>query len=131
MGLTTQIVSAHIGNNAVSADQLPSLIREVHQALAAVSQSPSESTRAEPAVSVKKSACADHLVCLECGKHFKTRKRHLIIEHQMTAHDYRRKFGLPDTYPIVAPDYAKVRSAVAKRIGLGQAGQKKTGRKRA
>jgi predicted transcriptional regulator len=134
MSLTAQIVSAHIGNNEVPTDQLSALIRKVHQALFTVSQSPSESTRAEPAVSVKKSAFADHLVCLECGKHFKTLKRHLTIEHQMTAHDYRSKFGLPDTYPMVAPDYAKFRSAIAKKIGLGSGGHraapKKSGTKR-
>jgi len=134
MSLAAQIVSAHIGNNAVPADQLPALIREVHKTLATVSQSTVESTKAEPAVPVKKSAVADHLVCLACGKHFKTLKRHLTTDHNLTPHDYRNKFGLPVSYPMVAPDYAKVRSAMARRIGLGSGGRgtapKTAGRKR-
>src|ERR1700733_5866681 len=119
MGLTTKIVSAQIGNNTLPTDQLSTLIRAVHQTLAMVGQGPIETAKAEPAVPVKKSAFADHLVCLECARHFKTLKRHLTTDHHLTPHDYRSKFGLPDTYPMVAPDYAKVRSALAKKIGVG------------
>ena len=120
LSLTARIVSAHISSNTVSSDQLPSLIRTVHQALATVGQSPVELPKAEPAVPVKRSAFADHLVCLECGKHFSTLKRHLMTDHQLTPAEYRVKFELPPEYPLTAPDYAKVRSAMAKRIGLGR-----------
>ena len=119
MGLTAKIVSAQLGNNTLPTDQLSTLIRAVHQTLATVGQGPIETAKAEPAVPVKKSAFADHLVCLECSRHFKMLKRHLTTDHHLTTHDYRSKFGLPDTYPVVAPDYAKVRSALAKKIGFG------------
>jgi predicted transcriptional regulator len=135
LGLTAQIVSAHVAHNEVPADQLPSLIREVHQTLATVGQAPIEPTKTKPAVPVKQSAFADHLVCLECGKHFKMLKRHLTTDHEMTPEQYRARFDLPREYPLVAPDYAKVRSALAKKIGLGRGGRgaapKQPGRKRA
>jgi predicted transcriptional regulator len=131
LGLTAQIVSVFVGNNAVPTDQLPSLIQAVHRTLSTVGQAPVEATRAEPAVDVKKSVLADHLVCLACGKGFKTLKRHLRTEHQMTPEQYRASFGLPRAYPMIAPDYAKFRSTMAKKIGLGRkAAPKKAGRKR-
>lgn len=131
LGLTAQIVSAHLANNAVQADQLPSLIQGVHRALSTVSQAATEPAKAQPAVDVKKSVFGDHLVCLACGKGFKTLKRHLMTEHEMTPEQYQEKFGLPYSYPMIAPDYAKVRSAMAKEIGLGRvAAPKKAGRKR-
>ena len=101
LSLTAQIVST-CSKNAVSSDQLPSLIRDVHQTLATVGQSPIEPTKAEPAVPIKKSAFADHLVCLECGKHFSTLKRHLMADHRLTPAQYRAKFGLPPEYPLTA-----------------------------
>jgi predicted transcriptional regulator len=134
MGLTAKIVSAQLDNNALPTDQLSTLIRAVHQALATVGQGPVKPAKAEPAVPVKKSTFAGHLVCLECAKHFKTLKRHLTASHHLTADNYRSKFGLPDTYPMVTPDYAKVRSALAKKLGLGNGsrwiGHIKAGRER-
>jgi predicted transcriptional regulator len=120
LSLTAQIVSAHVSKNAVSSDELPSLIRTVHRTLATVGQCPIEPTKTEPAVPIKKSAFADHLVCLECGKHFSMLKRHLMTDHRLTPAQYRAKFELPPEYPLTAPDYASIRSAMAKRIGLGR-----------
>ena len=131
--LTAQIVSDYVGHNAVPTDQLPSLIQAVHRTLSTVAQAPTEPAKAEPVVDVKKSVFGDHLVCLACGKQFRTIKRHLGTEHEMTPDEYRARFGLPHRYPMVAPDYAKVRSTMAKEIGLGRAGKKaakKAGRKR-
>jgi predicted transcriptional regulator len=114
--LTARIVSAHIGNNTVRADQLPSLIREVHRTLSTVGEA---ATKVEPAVEVKKSVFADHLVCLACGGSFKTLRRHLMTEHKLTSEQYLARYGLPHSYPMVSANYAKVRSAMAKKIGLG------------
>ena len=131
LSLTAQIVSAHLSNNAVPADQLPSLISQVHQALATVGQTPVAASHAEPVVPVKKSVFADHLVCLVCGKQFKTLRRHLMSDHKLSPEQYRERFGLPDSYPIIAPNYAKLRSALAKKTGLGRtASPKNGGRKR-
>ena len=135
LGLAAQIVSAHVSNNATAPDQLPKLINDSHHALATVGQKSAEQPKAEPFVPIKKSVFADHLVCLDCGKQFSTLKRHLRTDHQMTPDQYRQKWGLPSGYPLVAPDYAKVRSALAKKIGLGRSGAgrgpKKAGRKTA
>jgi predicted transcriptional regulator len=120
INLTTRIVSAHIANNNVSADQLPDLIRSVHQALATVGQTPAEPMKAEPAVDVKKSVFPDHIICLECGASQKMLKRHLATHHDMTPDEYRAKWGLPPTYPMVAPEYAATRSQLAKNSGLGR-----------
>lgn len=130
LGLAAQIVSAYVTNNAVSTDQLPKLINDVHHAVTTVGQVEAEQLKAEPAVSVRKSVFADHLVCLDCGKQFSTLKRHLRTDHQMTPDQYRQKWGLPSSYPIVSPNYAEVRSALAKKIGLGRGGKaaKKVGR---
>ena len=118
--LTADIVSAHISRNNISVDQLPALIRDVHQALATVGQAPAESIKAEPAVDVKKSVFPDHIVCLECGASMKMLKRHLATDHGMTPEEYRAKWGLPATYPMVAPEYAATRSQLAKDSGLGR-----------
>jgi predicted transcriptional regulator len=117
--LTVQIVSAHIGNNTVSPTDLPKLINDVHQALVKAGE-PVAPPHGEPAVPVRQSVKADHLVCLECGQRFSVLKRHLRVDHQTTPVEYRRRWGLPPTYPVVAPDYAKVRSRLAKKIGLGR-----------
>jgi predicted transcriptional regulator len=120
INLTAQIVSAHVVTNEVSADQLPGLIRNVHQALATVEQAPAEPATAEPAVSVKKSVFADHILCLDCGQSFKMLKRHISTDHQMTPEQYRAKWDLPSTYPMVAAEYAATRSKLAKDNGLGR-----------
>jgi predicted transcriptional regulator len=117
--LTVQIVSAHIASNTVSPADLPKLINDVHQALVKAGE-PVPPLPSEPAVPVRQSVKADHLVCLECGQRFSLLKRHLRVDHQTTPVEYRRKWGLPPTYPVVAPDYAKVRSRLAKKIGLGR-----------
>jgi predicted transcriptional regulator len=130
--LAADIVSAHASNNDLPADQLPKLIQQVYSALATAQQSAAAPSRPEPAVSVRASVHQDHLVCLDCGKHFSMLKRHLMRDHQLTPDQYRQRWQLPPTYPIVAPAYAKTRSALAKRIGLGRKsrpGRKAAGRK--
>jgi predicted transcriptional regulator len=118
--LTVQIVSAHVSANDVSTEQLPSLIREVHQALTTAGQAPAEATKADPAVGAKKSVFADRILCLDCGKSFKMLKRHISADHQMTPDQYRAKWNLPSWYPMVAPEYAATRSQLAKDSGLGR-----------
>jgi predicted transcriptional regulator len=120
VSLTARIVSAHIANNKLSVDELPGLIRDVHQALATVGQIPAEPIRAEPAVDVKKSVFPDHIICLECGTSLKMLKRHLATDHGMTPDEYRAKWDLPFSYPMVAPEYAATRSTLAKASGLGR-----------
>ncbi len=119
LGLTAQIVSAHVSNNAVAPDSLPSLIQEVYKTLAGVGKEPAAPDRPQPAVSVKKSIMPDHIVCLEDGKKLKMLKRHLKTAYNMTPEQYRERWGLAPDYPMVAPDYAKHRSTLAKKIGLG------------
>jgi predicted transcriptional regulator len=119
LGLTAQIVAAHVANNTVSPDALPSLIQEVYRTLAGVGNQAAHSERPEPAVPVKKSVFRDHLICLEDGKKLKMLKRHLKTAYNMTPDQYRERWGLGRDYPMVAPDYAKHRSSLAKRIGRG------------
>jgi predicted transcriptional regulator len=120
LGLTADIVSAHIGYNEVSAEQLSRLIHDVHGALATVGQAPVEAIKAVPAVDPKKSVFADHILCLDCGQSFKMLKRHILGDHQMTPDAYRAKWGLTMYYPMVAPEYAATRSKLAKESGLGR-----------
>lgn len=134
LGLTAQIVSAHVARNDIDPGKLPELIREVYQTLAHVGEQPA-AARPKPAVPPARSVFSDHLVCLEDGKKMKMLKRHLMTDHKMTPDQYRAKWELPASYPMVAPDYAKTRSDLAKQIGLGQkqtaprkAGRKKSGR---
>ena len=130
--LAADIVSAHASNNPLPADQLPRLIQQVFSTLASAQRNAAVPPRPEPSVSVRASVRPDHLVCLDCGRHFSMLKRHLMTDHQLTPDQYRQRWQLPPTYPIVAPAYAKTRSAMAKRIGLGRTsgtGRKATGRK--
>ena len=120
IGLTAQIVSAHITNNAVSVQQLPAFIREVHQALVTAGQAAGEPIKSAPAVAVRKSVFDDHILCLDCGGSFKLLKRHIAADHQMTPDAYRIKWALPPSYPLVAPAYAAARSRLAKDSGLGR-----------
>ena len=124
--MTTDIVSAYVGNNSVAAADLPSLIQSVHKALAGVggAAEPVEAAPKEPAVSVKKSITPDYLICLEDGRKFKSLKRHLRTKYNMSPEDYRAKWGLAKDYPMVAPNYARARSDLAKQMGLGQGGRK-------
>jgi len=126
LDITAGIVSAYVGNNTVAATDVPALIRQVHSALAAIG-GPAETAPAaprEPAVPVKRSIAADHLVCLEDGRKFKSLKRHLRTKYDMSPEDYRAKWNLAKDYPMVAPNYAKARSELAKSMGLGQGGRK-------
>jgi predicted transcriptional regulator len=129
--MTADIVAAYVGANSVSAADLPSLIQSVHRALTGVvaGSDVAEAAPREPAVPVKKSITPEHLVCLEDGRKFKSLKRHLRTKYNMSPEDYRAKWGLPKDYPMVAPNYAKARSELAKQMGLGQGGRQ-TGRRR-
>ena len=120
--LTAQIVSAHVSRAALPAETLPELIRIVHQALTSAGSTPTEAKpdRSEPAVPVKHSVFPDHIICLEDGKSFKTLKRHLQKVYGMTPGQYRERWGLPPSYPMVAPAYAEHRSKLAKSSGLGR-----------
>jgi predicted transcriptional regulator len=129
--MTADIVSAYVGNNEVGAADLPTLIQAVHSALKGVSSAaePVEVAPKEPAVPIKRSVTPEFLVCLEDGRKFKSLKRHLRTKYNMSPEDYRAKWGLPKDYPMVAPNYAKARSDLAKQMGLGQGGRQ-TARKR-
>jgi predicted transcriptional regulator len=129
LGLTAQIVSAHVSNNSVSPDSLPTLIQEVYKTLADVGKEPIQPERPQPAVPVKKSVFPDHIICLEDGKKLKMLKRHLKTAYEMTPEQYRERWGLPPDYPMVAPNYALHRSSLAKRIGLGTKPRALGGRK--
>ncbi len=117
--LTTEIVSAHVGNNAIALGDMPQLIQDVYKTLAIMGTTPAVPERPKPAVSIKKSVFPDYVVCLEDGKKLKMLKRHLKTAYNMTPDQYRERWGLPPEYPMVAPNYAKHRSALAKKIGLG------------
>lgn len=125
--LAADIVSAYVSNNSVALTDLPSLIGEVHQALIKVSSGaadqPAEAPK--PAIPVKKSITPDYIVCLEDGKKFKSLKRHLRTQYNMSPEEYREKWGLPADYPMVAPNYAQARSQLAKQMGLGQQRRKR------
>ncbi|MDZ4690859.1 MucR family transcriptional regulator [Terricaulis sp.] len=121
VGMAADIVSAFVSANEVAPQDIPGLIRTVHAALLEVSGAPRPAEPAlEPAVSVKKSVTPDFIICLEDGKKFKSLKRHLRTRYAMSPDEYRTKWGLPHDYPMVAPNYAKERSNLAKRMGLGK-----------
>lgn len=123
--LVSDIVAAHLSNNTVPVAELPNLIREVYRALSNVGTDTAESQRPEPAVPVKKSVFPDFIVCLEDGKKLKMLKRHLRTAYNMTPAEYRERWGLPADYPMVAPNYARQRSKLAKQIGLGTRSRRK------
>lgn len=118
--LTSDIVAAHVSNNSVAVSDLPLIISSVHGALAGLSGQAAEQARPEPAVPIKSSIKPDYVVCLEDGKKLKMLKRHLMTHYGMTPEDYRAKWGLPNDYPMVAPNYAEKRRELAKAIGLGK-----------
>ena len=121
--LTASIVSAYVSGNTVSSAEIPALISQVYSALKRVSTVPAVAAPAEPlkpAVPIKRSITPEYLICLEDGKKFKSLKRHLRTQYQMTPDQYRAKWNLPADYPMVAPKYAAVRSQLAKQMGLGQ-----------
>ncbi|NHK27581.1 MucR family transcriptional regulator [Parvularcula flava] len=137
--LTTDIVAAYVSNNKASADEIPQLLEKTFSTLSGLrAGGDSEVTNKEPAVPVAKSITPDFIICLEDGKKLKMLKRYLRTQYDLTPEEYRRKWNLPADYPMVAPNYAKKRSAFAKKIGLGKAAgtkaataTKKTTRKRA
>ncbi len=125
--LAVDVVAAYVGNNAVTASDLPNLIKEVHTALVVASTEGGEASvlQLKPAVSIRKSITPDYIICLEDGKKFKSLKRHLRTHYDLTPEEYREKWGLPRDYPMVAPNYAIARSNLAKQMGLGQKGRSK------
>lgn len=121
--LTAEIVAAYVGKNAVPQAELPKLIADVHKALAHASLPASgkeEPAELRPAIAIKKSVTPEYIICLEDGKKFKSLKRHLRSQYDMSPEQYRERWGLPADYPMVAPKYAEARSSLAKRMGLGQ-----------
>ncbi|MGE0752588.1 MAG: MucR family transcriptional regulator [Variibacter sp.] len=120
--LTADIVSAYVSNNTVTTGDIPALISQVHAALTRLGGGPAEVSieQLKPAIAVKRSITPDHIVCLEDGKKFKSLKRHLRTQYNMTPEQYREKWNLPPDYPMVAPNYAAARSELAKQMGLGQ-----------
>ena len=120
--MTTQVVAAYVGHNSVVEAQIPEVIKSVYASLAGLNGHNEANARAKqkPAVPVKKSITADYLICLEDGKKLKMLKRHLRTAFGLSPEDYRAKWGLGSDYPMVAPNYAKQRSAFAKKIGLGK-----------
>ena len=120
LALTTEIVAAHVSNNTVAVSDLPQLINQVYQSLANIGQSPVvTSERPQPAVNVKRSVHPEYIICLEDGKKLKMLKRHLKTAYNMSPEAYRERWGLGADYPMVAPNYARERSRLAKEIGLG------------
>ena len=124
--MTADIVSAYVGNNNVQVTEVPGLISSIHAALSQISTGvvEVEPEIKEPAVSVRKSITPDFLICLEDGRKFKSLKRHLRTKYNISPEEYRAKWNLPKDYPMVAPNYAKARSDLAKQMGLGQGGRK-------
>ena len=122
LALTAEIVSSFVGNNSVATGDLPKLISSVFSSLSATGEpeAPKAPEAPTPAVPIKKSIGTDYIVCLEDGKKLKMLKRHLATRYNMTPDDYRRRWGLPADYPMVAPDYAAQRSELAKSFGLGR-----------
>ncbi len=117
LSLTTKLAASFVGNNKVARGDLPALIGSLHEAVAKMESG--EEIR-EPAVPIDKSVKRNEIICLECGKGQKTLKRHLSSGHGVTAEEYRARWGLGRDYPLVAPNYAKQRSEMAKKIGLGR-----------
>ena len=121
VAITANIVAAYVSKNAIASTDLPSLIAETHAALsrAAGKSAPAEREDGKPKIAVKKSVMPDYIICLEDGKKFKSLKRHLRTHYNMSPEEYREKWGLPHDYPMVAPNYARARSDLAKKMGLG------------
>ena len=120
LALTTEIVSAHISNNATERGQVAQLIQSVFDKLSFLGSEEAAPAELTPAVPIKKSVTDDYIVCLEDGKKLKMLKRHLMTAYEMTPEQYRAKWGLRSDYPMVAPNYALKRQELAKRIGLGR-----------
>jgi predicted transcriptional regulator len=126
--LAAEIVSAYVSNNSVPASELATLLSDIHGAIVRVSTGAVVAVPevAKPAVAPKKSITNDYIICLEDGRKFKSLKRHLRTQYNMSPEQYREKWALPADYPMVAPAYAKARSALAKQMGLGQQRRRRT-----
>ena len=126
--LAAEIVSAYVSNNSVPASDLATLLGDIHSAIVRVSTGAvvAAPEAAKPAVAPKKSITNDYIVCLEDGRKFKSLKRHLRTQYNMSPEEYREKWALAADYPMVAPAYAKARSALAKQMGLGQQRRRRT-----
>ncbi len=122
--LTTEVVAAYVSKNVVAVDQIPSLIKKVHQGLVSLG-SEGDQAKPRPAVPIKNSVRKATIVCLECGQSRKMLKRHLSVAHGLSVNEYRERWKLPADYPVVAPNYATVRSEVAKKFGLGRKRRKR------
>lgn len=119
--LTADIVAAHVGHNSVAVGDLPNLIHKVHGTLVGLGRSDKQPEQGKtPVVSVRASIKPDYIICMECGRKQKMLRRHLHSAHGMTPEQYRKDFGLPGTYPMVAPDYSERRREMAHSIGLGR-----------
>ena len=127
LALTANIVAAHVSKNTLPTDDLPALIRQVYQTLVSVDSGSAPAERPQPAVAIKKSVTNDFIVCLEDGKKLKMLKRHLKSAYNMSPEQYRERWGLPPEYPMVAPNYAKKRSQLARDLGLGTKAKRRRG----
>jgi len=124
LALTADIVSSHVANNTLAVGDIAPLIEQVYQTLARVGSAEPAQDKPKPAVTVRRSVTPNFIICLEDGKKLKMLKRYLRSNYDMTPDDYRRKWGLPADYPMVAPNYSKRRSEFAKEIGLGRGGRR-------
>lgn len=120
VAMTAEITSAFVANNTIATADLPVVISTIANNLMGLGQEPVEDAKPTPAVPIKKSVTPDYIVCLEDGKKLRMLKRHLKSRYDMTPDEYRQRWGLKDDYPMVAPNYAAMRSAMAKKIGLGK-----------
>ena len=124
--ITAEVVCAYVANNTLPASELPALVTDIHATLSGLvgksnpNGGAAEKEKQKPAVPIKKSITPDYLICLENGQKFKSLKKHLKAQYDMSPEDYRRKWGLPSDYPMVAPAYAERRSDLAKKLGLGR-----------
>jgi predicted transcriptional regulator len=126
--LTADIVAAHVSNNSVAVGDIRSLIQQVHAALSGLADgAPEETPGKSPVVSIRASVKPDYIVCMECGKKQKTLRRHLQSAHGMTPDQYRKDYGLPDSYPLTAPNYSETRRSMAKSFGLGRSAKTSSG----
>lgn len=128
--LTSDIVAAHVSNNSVAVDEVPTLISNIYNALSGLGGAEPEEEKPEPAVPIRSSVKKDYIVCLEDGKKMKMLKRHLKTAYDMTPEEYRARWNLPADYPMVAPAYAEKRRELAVKIGLGRKPGQKRGRKK-
>lgn len=129
--LTSDIVAAHVSNNSVSVDDVPTLISNVYSALSGLNgETTTSEAPLEPAVPIRSSVKKDYIICLEDGKKMKMLKRHLKTAYDMTPDEYRTRWNLPSDYPMVAPSYAEKRRELAVKIGLGRKPGQKRGRKK-